>query len=88
MIHHTIIHDPLYGSVVVKDKQPFWKRILIIDDDADVIITFKLGIEDTNDNTNKTIEVHTSNNPVVALSEFKTNYYDLLLVDINMPHMN
>jgi CheY-like chemotaxis protein len=25
---------------------------------------------------------------VVALSEFKPNFYDLLLVDINMPHMN
>jgi hypothetical protein len=28
------------------------------------------------------------NNPVVALLEFKPNFYDLLLVDINMPHMN
>ncbi|MGB8933637.1 MAG: response regulator [Candidatus Nitrosopolaris sp.] len=25
---------------------------------------------------------------IVALSEFKLNFYDLLLVDINMPHMN
>ena len=25
---------------------------------------------------------------VVALSEFNPNFYDLLLVDINMPHMN
>jgi len=24
----------------------------------------------------------------VALSEFKPNFYDLLLVDINLPHMN
>ena len=30
----------------------------------------------------------TSNNPVIALSEFKPNFHDLLLVDINMPHMN
>ena len=58
------------------------------DDDADVTITFKLGIEDTNNGTNKTIEVYTSNNPIVALSEFKPNHYDLLLVDINIPHMN
>ena len=33
------------------------------------------------------IEVYTANDPVVALSEFKPNFYDLLLVDINMPHM-
>ncbi|MGB6529701.1 MAG: response regulator [Candidatus Nitrosopolaris sp.] len=36
----------------------------------------------------KPIEVYTSNNPVAALSEFRPNLYDLLLVDINMPHMN
>ena len=82
------LEDPLYD--VVKDKQRFWKRILIIDDDDDTIVTFKAGIEDTNNNTdvNKRIEVHTSNNPVMALSEFKPNFYDLLLVDINMPHMD
>jgi len=45
----------------------------IVDDDADVTITFEAGIEDSNNKTdaNKKIEVYTSNNPVVALSEFK-----------------
>ena len=33
-------------------------------------------------------DVHTYNNPIVALSDFKPNFYDLLLVDINMPLMN
>jgi CheY-like chemotaxis protein len=82
--------DPLYQPVVVKDKQRFWKRILIVDDYEDVAMTFKAGIEDSNNNTdaNKRIDVYTSNNPAVALSEFKPNFYDLLLVDINMPHMN
>ena len=61
---------------------------MIVDDDEDITITFKAGIEDSNTDTNKRIEVYTSNNPVVALSEFKPNFYDLLLVDINMPHMN
>jgi two-component SAPR family response regulator len=36
----------------------------------------------------KRIEIYTSNHPVIALSEFKPNFYDLLLVDINMPDMN
>ena len=82
--------DLLYRTVVIKDEQRFWKRILIVDDEADVTLTFKAGIEDSNNNTdvNKRIEVYTSSNPVVALSEFKPNFYDLLLVDINMPHMN
>ncbi|MFL6432282.1 MAG: response regulator [Nitrososphaeraceae archaeon] len=28
------------------------------------------------------------NNPLAALSEFKPHFYDLLLTDIYMPHMN
>jgi DNA-binding response OmpR family regulator len=83
-------HISLYHALVIKDEQQFWKRILIVDDEADVTITFKAGIEESNNNnsTNKRIEVFTSNNPLVALSEFKPLFYDLLLVDINMPHMN
>ncbi|MGB8934134.1 MAG: response regulator [Candidatus Nitrosopolaris sp.] len=87
-----IAHKPVevYHPVVIKDKQRFWGRILIVDDYADVTVTFKAGIEESNNykDANNRIEVYTSNNPVVALSEFKPNYYDLLLVDINMPHMN
>jgi two-component SAPR family response regulator len=88
MIAHRRAEDHLYRTVVIKDKQRFWKRILIVDDDADVTITFKAGIEVSNKDVDERIEVYTSNNPVVALSEFKPNFYDLLLVDINMPHMN
>jgi CheY-like chemotaxis protein len=82
--HHSL------HRVVIKGEQRFWKRILIVDDNEDVTTTFKTGIEDSNNsiNVNKRIEVHTSNDPVLALSEFKPNFYDLLLVDINMPHMN
>ncbi|MFY9870224.1 MAG: response regulator [Candidatus Nitrosopolaris sp.] len=85
---HSRAEDHLYHPVVIKDEQRFWKRILIVDDDADVTITFKAGIEVSNKDVDERIEVYTSNNPVVALSEFKPNFYDLLLVDINMPHMN
>jgi DNA-binding response OmpR family regulator len=80
----------MYHTVVTKEEQGFWKRILIVDDKVDITVTFKAGIEESNNNngTDKRIEVYTSNNPVVALSEFKPLFYDLLLVDINMPHMN
>jgi CheY-like chemotaxis protein len=59
---------------------------LIVDDDTDITITFKAWIQECNKNdvASKRIEVHTSNNPVVALSEYKSNFYDLLIVDINM----
>ena len=74
----------------LEEKQRFWRRILIVDDEVDVATTFKTGIEDSNNynDSDKRIEVYVSNNPVIALSEFKPNFYDLLLVDINMPHMN
>jgi len=77
-------------KTLIREQQRFWKRILIVDDDTDLTITFKAVIEESNNDVdvNKRIEVHASNNPVVALSEFKPNFYDLLLVDINMPHMN
>ena len=88
MISHMLAGGSLYHTVVIKDKQRFWKRILIIDDDADVTLTFKAGIEDSNNDPNKRIEVYTSNGVLEALSEFKPNFYDLLLVDINLPHMN
>ena len=80
----------LYQPIVIEDKQGFWRRILIVDDDNDTTTTFKAGIKENlhNNGANKKIEVHTSNEPVVALSEFKSNFYDLLLVDINMPHLN
>jgi DNA-binding response OmpR family regulator len=34
------------------------------------------------------VEVFTYNDPQDALANFKSNFYDLLLVDINMPKMN
>lgn len=79
---------PLYRPVIIKDEERFWKRILIIDDDKDITLTFKAGIENSNIYAIRKIEVYTSNNPVKALSEFKPNFYDLLLIDINMPRMN
>jgi len=77
-------------KTVTKEQERFWKSILIVDHNADLTTTFKAAIEDSNDgnDANKRIEVYTANDPVLALSEFKSNFYDLLLVDINMPHMN
>ena len=87
MIYSSYTKHPSYHRVVIHDKH--WKRILIVDDNIDITVAFKTAIEDNNNTTlTKKIKVHTSNNPVVALSEFKPNFYDLLLLDINMPHMN
>jgi CheY-like chemotaxis protein len=86
----SLMQKKEYHKALPKQQQRSWKRILIIDDDADITFTFKAGIEDSNsyNDANKRIEVYTANDPVVALSDFKLNFYDLLLVDVNMPHMN
>jgi hypothetical protein len=76
------VGDPLYDTEV-KEEQQFRKRILIVDDDADVTVTFKVGIEDSNNggDVNKRIEVYTSNDAVVALSEFKPNLFHVFCRD-------
>ena len=60
-------------------KDPFLKRILVVDDEPDVTLTFKVGLErfyyhDNNGNKIR-FEVYTYNNPLVALSNFKPNFY-------------
>ena len=36
----------------------------------------------------KKLKIQTYNDPLLALSEFRPNFYDLALMDINMPKMN
>ena len=72
----------------VLKKEPSTKRIFIVDDDPDITTTFKIGIENNNINTDKKIEVHTYNDPRIALLDFEPNFCDLLLIDINMPYID
>jgi two-component SAPR family response regulator len=74
-----------------QDEGDKTKIIMIIDNDYDTARTFKKGLEAENHKgTNNSIffEVYTYNHPELALSEFKPNFYNLLLIDINMPVMN
>jgi len=77
-------------TTTTEKKQSFWKRVLIVDDDADITMTFKRGIENSNDHSDssKRIEVYTYNDPMAALSDFEPNFYDLMLIDINLPGFN
>jgi DNA-binding response OmpR family regulator len=60
------------------------KRILIVDDNSDIAFTLRIGLE----NNDKTMQVFSYDNPVDALLHFKPNFYDLLLIDVNMPLMD
>jgi DNA-binding response OmpR family regulator len=58
-------------------------RIFIVDDEPDLTLAFKEGLEDNG------LQVDAFNDPHIALSAFKNNpSYDLALIDIRMPEMN
>ena len=59
------------------------KRLMIVDDEADITNSFSLALEDSG-----LFVVDTYNDPLVALSNYRPNSYDLLLLDIKMPKMN
>jgi CheY-like chemotaxis protein len=61
-----------------------YKRILIVDDDSDIVFTLRIGLE----NNDSAMQVYGYDNPLNALIEFKPNFYDLLLIDVNMPSMD
>ena len=58
------------------------KSILIVDDESDITLSLKLGLERYG------FRVSTYNDPALALSEFKAGLYDLLIADIRMPGMS
>jgi DNA-binding response OmpR family regulator len=63
------------------------KRILIIDDETDITLTYKVALE------SEGFEVDVSNDPLETLLNFQAGgsspgFYDLLLIDITMPKMN
>ncbi|MGC1135363.1 MAG: response regulator [Nitrososphaeraceae archaeon] len=69
------------------------KQVLVIDDDIDSAIAIRTCLEsyfkkDAQGSEYQVMEVTMYSNPVTALEEFKPYYYDLLLVDINMPTVN
>jgi CheY-like chemotaxis protein len=81
-------------SLKIGDKlDSVTKQILVIDDDLDSAIAIRTCLEsyfkeDTRGSEFQAMEVTMYSNPVTALVEFKPYYYDLVLVDINMPTVN
>jgi two-component system, OmpR family, response regulator ChvI len=57
-------------------------RVLFIDDELDMIYIVKAGLE------RKGFEVDSYIDPILALQNFKSGSYQLLILDIKMPKMN
>ena len=88
--HHLQNQESNTAAVGRTWKDPFLKRILIVDDDPDLTLTFKVGLEEYHyyHDDKRRFEIYSYNNPLVAVREFKPHFYDLLLTDIYMPYMN
>jgi CheY-like chemotaxis protein len=69
------------------------KQVLVIDDDIDSAIAIRTCLEsyfkkDAQGSEFQVMEVTMYSSPVTAMEDFRPYYYDLLLVDINMPTVN
>jgi len=59
------------------------KNILLVDDEPDITFTLKDSLE-----YNAGFKVEIFTDPTVALKSYKSNYYDLVILDIKMPKMD
>jgi CheY-like chemotaxis protein len=58
------------------------KKILLVDNEVD--ITYAL----TNALENYGFNIEAFNDPILALNSYKSNFYDLIILDIKMPKMD
>ena len=58
------------------------KNILLVDDEPDVTFTIKNILEDNE------FQVDSFNDSILALNNYKVNFYDLIILDIKMPKMD
>jgi len=58
------------------------KNILVVDDELDVIYTIKNMLEDNG------FQIDSFNDPLTALKSYRSNFYDLVILDIKMPKMD
>jgi two-component system, OmpR family, response regulator ChvI len=69
-------------TIKVEQRNSGNNRLLLVDDEPDIIFTFKKGLEANG------FVVDAYNDPVLALSNFKPGVYGLLLLDVKMPQIN
>jgi DNA-binding response OmpR family regulator len=58
------------------------KRVLVVDDEKDITLVCAMILEDAG------FEVNVFTDSVLALANFKPNFYDLVILDIKMPDMD
>jgi len=58
------------------------KDILLVDDELDVIYAIRNILEDNG------FQIDSFNDPLTALKSYRSNFYDLVILDIKMPKMD
>ena len=66
----------------MRDPVTLAKNILLVDDELDVIYTIKNILEDNG------FQIDSFNDPITALNSYRSNFYDLVILDIKMPKMD
>lgn len=80
--NNTTDHENISRTRTLASTNKPSYRILLVDDNNDILITIKGSLEDNG------FIVDAFSNPLEALSSFKPKSYNLLLIDIKMPQMN
>lgn len=57
-------------------------KVMLVDDEPDILDVVSRGLEMFG------IEVHAFNTPIKALSHFRPDYYNAIILDIKMPEMS
>lgn len=68
--------------IMMNNKKNIATTILLVDNEPDNTSVLSMGLEDEG------FKVDVFNDPILALSNFKPDYYSLSILDINMPKMN
>ena len=58
------------------------KKILLVDNEADITYALKNALE------NYGYSIYSFNDSMLALNSYKSNFYDLVILDIKMPKMD
>ena len=60
------------------------RKILVVDDEEDILFSVKYGLENSSDN----YEIYTANDGIKCLDVINRDIPDLILLDLMMPNMN
>jgi len=87
---HTFYNDSypvanpiLYPWETIFPRVKKQKRVLVVDDDADMVDLLKLMFKD-----DREIKIFTSQDPYEAMEMMSVQVFDFIILDWNLPHLN